>query len=251
MKDSMQQRSYRAEGAWMNQDFEAARLMINFDQVPAIIERLVSEFGTSTPALFQRSLPRGVAGWHDYRGITFDLGPIQLSTVLHEFSHHLHKELGRQGRAHGGGFVEAMVEVVRFYFGSDDVAEALRDRYAEKGLPITSAEEVSHVERAAAAAHRLQERRGEEGPVFVVSILIQNERRFIKDGRSYYLGVNAGVWRRRGTAEKYASRWSRYDPQVHEVAGILEADEYRRYGAAPRWIAQDDALFKLWNDLRS
>lgn len=247
----MQNKCYLAEGRWRSNDVDVNE-RYDFELARDLIKVLSKEFGVPMPTVQEAKLERGLAGVYHYNQISFPAGKVvHLSTILHEFAHHLHRHLGYQGRAHGGGYIEAMLTVVSTYLG-EGPADDLRAQYEKVGLPVTQADEMEHVARAAAVADRLRDRVGETGKVYVVSISINGgPRYFIQDANTFNRYAQAGAWRRRSTAEKYAGYWHRYDPHIHEVDGVFEQDETYRYNTTPKWVPQDKALTALLQELRS
>lgn len=250
MKDSMQRRCYLAEGRWADK-VSRANERWPLDLADGLILTLSQEFGTRLPKVQTAKLEPGVTGLYQRVGmvISFLPGPIRLNTILHEFAHHLHAELGNVGRPHGGGYTEAMCLVVESYLGKH-AADLLREEYRKVGLTVTMEDELEHVQTAKTAASRLQDRRGETGTVFVVSVHVAGQRRFIMDEIHYSLGPRAGAWKRRSTAEKYARAWRHRDPIIHEVDGVFESDDRWRYNTTPKWMAQDKAIWEMYQEWR-
>lgn len=253
MRDAQRQKVYDAEANAsyvLNRDGIIERRSVTLEEAQRIIEKLGAEFGTSPVDVSRNNRLQQWSGWYNgaAKTIEFARGAIAENTVLHEYAHHLAAEVSTtRYRGHGGQFVEAMIEVVRFWHGSS-AAEIYQSRYDAQGCALTQHAEQETVDRAAERARRLRLRSGEYGDVWIVALeVIGGRRAFVVEStqtrnRYEYSLTQDHVfcWRSQKTAEKHAAKWRGFRSVVEAVAiqvpGVF-TEPYSFYHASvsPRW----------------
>lgn len=235
MRDSERQKVYNAE----------ARLhtyWVLIEEAKEIIDQLCDEFQVKMPTIVHNPRMRQYDGFYRSRdhSITFRSSEPSLKTVLHEFAHALTRtrHSRRVGRAHGGRFTEAMLDVVRYYLGVEQAAN-LRQHYLARGLATSAEEEDLWEDKVVARRRRDEERVGEKGPVYILSLKLKDGRVYF-EGRTRYLTYErewVKVWRREWAAYKAADSWDEGIAEVHKLNGIFDYPEDERlWGSPPRWM---------------
>ena len=225
--DYQKSKVYKAEWRWdstspLNSELTRGVSLVEADEIVAL---LATEFGTTKPKVMRNPRMKAYGGW--YRSIPptieFPSGHVRVSTVLHEFAHHLDNQSGHQWT-----FAQAMCRVVTAYFGAAASIELLR-HYEEVGVDVEESQYLERVERNRRAARAAQNRRGKTGTVFT---LVRTDA---NGSGMYYLSHNktrltrwspdAIAVRRRSTIEKiYQDLWRADQYEIHEVDGVFDGD---------------------------
>jgi hypothetical protein len=132
------------------------------------------------PVRIQRNLRiKQWGGWYKRYGgngplIEVPAGAIKLSTVVHEFAHHL-DDMRRESKTysyrdpgHGGAYTEAMLDVVQEVYGSKSRAR-LEQAYHEGSCLIGAAAAQEKADKAQERKERDRKRDGERGDVYLVA----------------------------------------------------------------------------------
>lgn len=136
LRDSQRQKVYDAEYRGFRQTDEASR-NVDLAEAQEMLDILSTEFETGPVAIQRNARIKAWGGWYQSWANMIEVprSRVPVSTILHEFSHHLayHREVGHEG--HGGGFTEAMLDVVSAWV-SPEAAALLADAYAEKRCKV-------------------------------------------------------------------------------------------------------------------
>jgi hypothetical protein len=127
MRDSQQQKVYNAQWGVL------PATPTPVAEAQEILDHLADVYGTRKVTITVNRRIQAWGGWYRPTGeIEVPTDTPKLSTVLHEFAHHLSYEAGG-GCNHDGGFIEAFVEVTREHLG-DTFAASLEAAFTTAGL---------------------------------------------------------------------------------------------------------------------
>ncbi len=206
-KDTYRQKVYNAESSWIRNFGSHGTIPIEDAEV--LLGQLAEHFQVPSVDLVLNRRLQQWAGW--YKGgfaavIEVKRAEPELKTILHEFAHHLDasRRGDYDGKGHGGSYTQAMLEVVEHYFKDSALTVALMRCYEAEGALVGAAESRKVAERSSTGTIRRQDRHGLVEEAWAV--------RLTKDDWTYWLEQDklgmtsklhdAGVWKRRATAEK-------------------------------------------------
>lgn len=185
LRDSQRSKVYRAESSTWG-DLNEMRRLVDVPEAEDILGLLMVEFDTSPVVLNVNTRIKAWGGWYKRweKEIEIPRNKVKVSTILHEFAHHLayEREVGHEG--HGGGFTEAMIDVVTAW-DSAHVAALLADSYKRCGVKVGG----HHVLAKDEAKQESRNKDGEERDVYMVGWRTAG---FYADDTQYYAVTTTG-----------------------------------------------------------
>lgn len=216
LRDTQRQKVYNAETRGFRSHPEAVR-RVGLAEAQTTLDILVAEFQTLPVTVGVNRRIKAWGGWYQswMRHIEVPTEMVPMSTVLHEFAHHLayHRNVGVEG--HGGGFTEAMLDVVTAWV-SPSAAVDLEDAYTRGRCKIGG----HHVEAKLAAAKEKRDKDGEMADVYLVGYLDTDYSDKLKP---YYFTETTG-WYDQVSAQMYNGK------QYKTLRGARKAAE-KVYGS--------------------
>ena len=226
LRDSQRSKVYKAERMGFK-DLNESRRNVGITEAQEVLDILVAEFETSRVTIKLNRRIKAWGGWYQRWRKTIEVprASVPISTVLHEFAHHLsdEREVGEEG--HGGGYTEAMLDVVEAWM-SPTIREGLAKAYTAQGCKVGG----HHVKKKLNAYQERRERDGERRTVYV---LRWNDTAYMKNlnGRTTWNIEDARVYLTLKGAKKAATE---HGFDVYSVQGFYSAyyDKYLpTYGA--------------------
>lgn len=218
-KDSQRSKVYEAENNWKAKLQKVLKHTVSLEEAQEILDSLAKEFRVRPITIQKNARIQAWGGWYSVRKNAIEVPrvPTPITTVLHEFAHHLDynsKGYGRQG--HGPSYTERMLEVIRQFWGSD-ASFALEECYEQCGVRVGVTVAAQMKEKYSTALERRRARHGETAEAYCIRTTwrdynydsrewIEIPGYLMQDRSSITKQVTeAGVWKLRSTAEKHAA----------------------------------------------
>lgn len=240
MRDSQRQRVYDAEQVWAWST--KANPVVTFDEAQDILFEAATEFRVPVPFLKVNTRLKQLSGQYRFLEQTIEIpgDSTETATILHEFGHHLSDtriaesaERSWKFRPHGGSFVTAYLDVVRWRLGETE-ADSLAESFRFHKVLIGVKDELAHFKKTEknrrAAEQKNWNKHGERGKVYIVKLRDEQSEKVRWIGMSSYTWFiaerdRAKVWRYRAAAVKHAKNAEQFgwETEIEEADGRYDA----------------------------
>ena len=175
-KDMQRNKVYRAEDAWKRDSVDG---QLTLSAAQEWLDILVAQFEVPVVRIQRNLRIKQWGGWYKRYGgngplIEVPAGAIKLSTVVHEFAHHL-DDMRREAKTynyrdpgHGGAYTEAMLDVVKAVYGPAS-AQRLEQAYHEGSCLVGAQAAQEKAQKAKERKEAMRQRDGERGDVYLVA----------------------------------------------------------------------------------
>ena len=234
LRDAQRQKVYNAESVGFRHTNEARR-HVNLDEAKEALDILVQEFETQPVTISINRRIKAWGGWYQswVKNIEVPSNVVPMSTVLHEFAHHLayHREVGIEG--HGGGFTEAMLDVVKAWVGQD-VADSLKEAYRRSKCKIGG----HHVTEKLEAKKQAWERQEPQ----MVYIIGYEDVSYYSEGKVPHYFVTTTGW-----FDEVSRRT--YQAKVYKTLGGAERAAKKLHGSVTDYETKEPVAIKVYTTM--